>query len=207
LFGSALARAVCVTSFLAPIRQGKPSQVKQLMQRGSRVPAWLIARGVGDPARRRGQLDGRIRVGAGARRLARIVARLPVHLQQGLRLAVVRFQIGVRDRPAREVRRAQAQRRAAEEDRVAAHHLVREGLDVAAGAGLTHVHRRLALVAPVEQDGAAVPVGLVARRPAAALDQQHLETGARQRVGGRPPAEAGSDHEHVEDGPLQVDIR
>ena len=46
LFGSAFASAVCVTSFLAPIRQGKPSQVKQLMQRGSRAPAWLIAIGM-----------------------------------------------------------------------------------------------------------------------------------------------------------------
>ena len=46
LAGSAFASAVCVTSFLAPMRHGKPSQVTQLMHLGSRAPAWLIAIGM-----------------------------------------------------------------------------------------------------------------------------------------------------------------
>ena len=80
--------------------------------------------------RRAGAVSARAGTGSGRNAAARrVVARAAVHLQQRFGLAVVRLEIGIADRPAREVGRAQAQRRPAEEDRVAADDLVGERLD------------------------------------------------------------------------------
>ena len=109
--GSALASAVCATSFLAPMRQGKPSQVKQLMHLGSRGPAWLIATGnlkrvpaqllggVEDSAGGRRQGRRRERVRRRARGLDGIDAGGAVDLQQLLGGGVVALEIAVADRP------------------------------------------------------------------------------------------------------------
>ncbi len=162
------------------------------------------AGGVEDSLGGGGERRRRERVVSRSRRLRRVDPGAAVNFQQRLRGGVVGLEVGVGDRPAREIGLAQAQGRAAEEDRVAAHHLVGEGLHGRPGAVLLDQNWARAFVALVEKDGAAVPVGLVAVDPTAPLHQQHVEPGARQSIGGGGPAEAGAHDDDVERGALEI---
>ena len=220
------ASAVWVTSFLAPMRHGKPSQVKQLRQLG------LARAGVVDRDRdaETGEAPARAasairRAGAGQRRRRETGSRpngaaragsspaRPCTSSSASACGVVRLEIGVADRPAREIGRAQAQRRAAEEDRVAADHLVGERVDRRAAPYWRTPSGAFAAVAPVEQDGAPVqsvssrfgqpprstsrtlsPARTARRRPSAAEtrpDDENVEH-RRSRKGSEPRAERPS---------------
>ncbi len=150
--------------------------------------------------------DGRERVGAGGRRLGRVLAAGAVHLVELLRLRVVRLEAprsrwarrarcprggGSRRSPRRGAGRAPPRRASSRRRRSSA---------PAAGTAFP------VLVVPGVRGDVAVldehvlgePVLRLARQPVAPLEQEDPLAGARQRAGERAAAGARPDDDHVE---------
>jgi hypothetical protein len=149
--------------------------------------------------------DRRMRERAGAARLGRVLAVLPVHEVQLLGLRVVRLEIVVGDRPGRRdaavvADLAEVALAEPEEDRAV--HL-RVAADVVLGV---RTERDTVLVVPLllrdvallAEDLTRVPVLGLARQVAAPLEDQHAQAGRSEPVGERAAPRAAPDDDHVE---------
>src|SRR5437588_3851933 len=147
---------------------------------------------------------GRERVRSVARRLGRIAAPRSVHAVQPLRLEVIGGEVLIAARPGRreavvvpdlpEVAFPHPQQHGAVDLRVAADVIVRAGAERAA---LLVVPSLRGVVALFDEDRVRVPVGLLPRKPSAALEQQDPLSGRREPVRQRGAAGARADDRDV----------
>ena len=148
--------------------------------------------------------DGRVRELARAPGLGGVLAGASVHQVEPLGLGVVGLEVGIGERPGRgdaavmvdllEVALAQAEEDRAVELGVAAHEVLRVGLE---GRAVLVVPGLAREVAALEEDLRRVPVLGLARGVAAALEQQDALAARRQAVGERSAARTASDDDHV----------
>ena len=156
-----------------------------------RLDAWLVA-------------DGGMRIGLRCRRLGRILAAPAAHPVEFLRRLVVRLEFVIADRPGRreavlvpdlaEILLAQAEQHRAIDLAVAADEVVKPGVKAVPGRAVPGLG---GLVARIDEDGAAVPILLLAPQVVATFEQQDALAGLRQSPGHRGAAGAGADDDDV----------
>src|SRR5262249_26202971 len=139
-----------------------------------------------------------------ARRLGRVAAAAPMHVVEPLRLGVVRRKIGVGKRPGRrhpvgmadrrEILLAQPQQYRAVHLGVAAHPIMNAGME---GTAVLVVPGLLGLVALLAEYRFGIPVLPLARKIAAALEDQDALAGRGEAIGEGVAAGAAAEDDHV----------